>query len=197
MRKRNILLFGISNVGKTTVGIHLAQRLGYAVFDLDDEVKKYYMTTLEAFVNSDIRHAREKKRGQVIREIISKPEDKVFAISPIYYAANFNKYVLRPDVLAIELQDSPENIFQRLVFNDENDVIYKDDEYKNQHITHYLSDIKKDITFYKRSFSKITNKFDMNNDPVELVVDRIIKVYQLADRANMSESVIIKNLKRT
>ena len=37
----------------------------------------------------------------------------------------------------------------------------------------------------------------MNNDPVELVVDRIIKVYQLADRANMSESVIIKNLKRT
>ena len=185
MRKRNILLFGISNVGKTTVGIHLAQRLGYAFFDLEDEVKKYYMPTLEAFVNSDIRHTRDKKRGQVIREIMANPEDKVFAISPIYYAVNFNKYVSQEDVLAIELQDTPENIFDRLVFSDENDVIYQDDDYKNQHKKHYISDIKKDITWYKKSFSKITNKFFVNSDPVEMVVDRIIKAYQLADRVNL------------
>jgi len=109
----------------------------------------------------------------------------VFAISPIYYAVNFNKYVSQEDVLAIELQDTPENIFDRLVFSDENDVIYQDDDYKNQHKKHYISDIKKDITWYKKSFSKITNKFFVNSDPVEMVVDRIIKEYQLADRVNL------------
>lgn len=34
------------------------------------------------------------------------------------------------NVIAIELQDSKEHIFERLVFSDENDNAYKDDEYK-------------------------------------------------------------------
>lgn len=37
-----ILLFGISNVGKTETGKLLAKRLGYDFKDLDEEVKKYY-----------------------------------------------------------------------------------------------------------------------------------------------------------
>ena len=36
-----ILLFGVSCVGKSTVGEILAKKLGYKYFDLDDEVKKY------------------------------------------------------------------------------------------------------------------------------------------------------------
>ena len=36
-----ILLFGVSNVGKTTVGKQLAERLGYMFYDLDEEIKKY------------------------------------------------------------------------------------------------------------------------------------------------------------
>lgn len=35
-----ILLFGISNVGKTTIGTMLAKQLGYSFYDLDEEVKK-------------------------------------------------------------------------------------------------------------------------------------------------------------
>ena len=36
----NILLFGISNVGKSSTGKVLAQSLGFDFYDLDDEVKK-------------------------------------------------------------------------------------------------------------------------------------------------------------
>ncbi len=36
----NILLFGVSNVGKSVTGKLLAQRLEYDFYDLDDEVKK-------------------------------------------------------------------------------------------------------------------------------------------------------------
>jgi shikimate kinase len=34
-----ILLFGITNVGKTVTGARLAEKLGYSFFDLDEEIK--------------------------------------------------------------------------------------------------------------------------------------------------------------
>ena len=39
-----IILFGVSNVGKTTMGTRLAERLGYSFYDLDEEVKKEFHT---------------------------------------------------------------------------------------------------------------------------------------------------------
>lgn len=47
-------------------------------------------------------------------------------------------------MLPIELQDVPECILDRLVCNDENDRVYKDDEYKNAHRASYLRKIKED-----------------------------------------------------
>lgn len=177
--RMTILLFGVSNVGKTTVGGILAHRLGYDFYDLDDEVKKYYNTTLEDFVNTGTLLDRDRKRGCVIDMIMKKREDKVFVISPISYSQYFNRYLAREDVLAIELQDSLEHIFERLVFSDENDREYKDDEYKNAHKQYYISEIKKDILGYRRSFAKVENKFYMDNDTAEMVVERIIKEYRL------------------
>ena len=37
-------------------------------------------------------------------------EDTVVAVTPMYYSIWFNKYLKRDDVLAIELQDTPESI---------------------------------------------------------------------------------------
>ncbi len=174
-----ILLFGVSNIGKTTTGCKLAEHLGCRFYDLDDEVRKFYHVTLEEFVTSGTLSERDKKRGNVLQMIMAYPHDKVIAVSPIYYSSNFNRHITGENVLAIELQDSPLNIFDRLVFSDENDVIYKDDAYKNLHKKYYISDIKKDITYYKRSFSKIANKFQMNNDSVERVIERLIDSYGL------------------
>ena len=33
-----IMLFGVTNVGKTVTGNRLAEKLGYSFFDLDDEI---------------------------------------------------------------------------------------------------------------------------------------------------------------
>lgn len=48
----NIMLFGISCVGKTTVGKIMAEKLGYQFYDMDEETKKFYNCTLEDFVNA-------------------------------------------------------------------------------------------------------------------------------------------------
>ena len=172
----NILIFGVTNVGKSTTGELLAKRLGYAFYDLDEEVKRHCHMTLEQFVNTVWPYERDKTRGTILGKLLSSPVNKVIAVTPMYYSRCFNPYLSRPDVCAIELQDTPENIFNRLVFSDENDCVYKDDAYRDAHRSYYMREIRKDITYYKRSFQKIKNKFQMNGEPVEAVVERLIKM---------------------
>lgn len=47
--KMVILLFGLSNVGKTTTGRILAEKLGYTFLDLDAEIKNNYQMTVDEF----------------------------------------------------------------------------------------------------------------------------------------------------
>ena len=61
-----ILLFGVSNVGKTTIGKLLAERIGFGFCDLDDEVKSHLGMTLEKFVNTADIKWRDQKRGSII-----------------------------------------------------------------------------------------------------------------------------------
>lgn len=152
----NILLFGISNVGKSTTG------------------------RLLAFVHTVWPYERDKIRGEIIGKILQDQCHKVIAVTPMHYTRCFSKYLERDDLLAIELQDTPENIFERLVFNDENDQIYKDDEYRDAHRAYYLKEIKQDITYYKKSFSRIANKFQMNNETPEEVVRHLMEQFNLS-----------------
>ena len=175
-----ILLFGISNVGKSITGELLAKQLGYHFYDLDEEVKRRRQTTIETFVTTIILEERDYIRGNIIGEIFDEDtENKVIAITPMTFYDNFEDYLEYPDVLAIELRDTPDNIFNRLAFSDENDVLYFDDDYKNAHAKHYLDEIAKDLEWYGQCNKKVTNKFEMNGDIPEEVVSRLIAEYNL------------------
>lgn len=178
-----ILLFGICNVEKTTIGSLLAEKLGYAFYDLDEEVKREYNTTIEEFVHIKPLIVRDQKRGRVIKHVLKKDEDMVFTITPITHPDNFKSRLIAEDILLIELYDLPENIFDRLIFSDENDEAYEDDEYKNAHREYYLSEIKKDIDWYSpiNQTMGVKNRFFMNNDSPEVVVERLISDYRLLD----------------
>lgn len=178
-----ILLFGTSNVGKTTIGTMLAKQLGYSFYDLDEEVKKEFKMTLEEFVHTENLRWRDQKRGRIIKKILVQEENMVFAISPISYTDNFGKRITEDDILSIELVDTPANIFDRLVFSDTDDTIYKDEDYKNQRRDYYMSDIKSDLEWYGNVYSKIgiKNRFEINNDSPETAVKRLIKEYGLSE----------------
>lgn len=158
----NILLFGVSNVGKSVSGRLLAKHLNYTFYDLDDEVKKALNTTLEKFVSTGTLSERDAVRCRILRQLVCKTENKVIAVTPLSYIKDIRYLFSFPDVICIELTDSAENIFDRLVFSDENDIIYKDDDYKNQHRDHYLEEIQADLDWYGSVYSGIKNKFDIS-----------------------------------
>lgn len=171
-----IMIFGISNVGKTVTGEKLAAKLGYSFFDLDEEIKKRFQMTLENFMKEiPYSYERYKIKGKILKDLLNEhKENMVIAVSPIYYARFFNSLIDLEQVIAIELQDTEEHIFQRLVFSDENDNVYKDDTYKEQHKDYYINDIHEDIVYARKLFKKIENKYFMDNRSVDQVVDELI-----------------------
>ena len=171
-----IYLFGTSCVGKSTTGKMLAYRLGYIFYDMDEETKAFYNTTLEDFVNTGTLEQRDRKRFKLLQHLNKDTRDKVIAVTPISYMAPFRR-LLEKDALAIELVDTPEHIFNRIVFSDENDNLYQDDAYKNAHREAYLKEIKEDYNYYHPIW-RLEHQFDMNGDPPDEVVDRLVKWLQ-------------------
>lgn len=101
-------------------------------------------------------------------------DNMVIAVSPIYQARNFNSLVDMEQVIAIELQDSEKNIFERMVFCNENDSVYQDGAYKEEHKDYYIKNIHEDIINARKLFKKIKHKYFMNNRSVDQVVDELI-----------------------
>lgn len=147
---------------------------------MDDEIKQEYNITLEEFVSTDTLQERDKKRCRLLRTLVNKFGDKLIAVTPLSYVGAIIPIISSPDVLSIELIDTPQNIFIRLVFSDENDVIYKYDDYKNAHKDHYLADIQEDLSWYGSVYQNITNNFLIDDNLPEKVADEIIYLYHLA-----------------
>ena len=175
----NILLFGVSNVGKSISGRLLAVHLSYTFYDLDDEVKKDQHTTLEKFVSTGTLLERDAVRCRILNHLVCKAENKVIAVTPLSYIKDIEYLFSSPDVISIELTNSAENIFDRLVFSDENDVIYKDDDYKNRHRNHYLEEIQADLDWYGSVYANIKNRFDLSGMAPEEAVLKMTDVFHL------------------
>lgn len=171
-----IMLFGISNVGKTVTGEKLAKKLNYSFFDLDEEIKRRFQITLETFMKENpYSYERSKIKGGILKDLVKEHNDNmVIAVSPIFKSRFFNSLIVLEQVIAIELQDSEEHIFERLVFSDEDDNVYHDDAYKELHKAYYIKDIHQDIVYARKLFKKIKNKYFMNNQSVDYVVEELI-----------------------
>lgn len=69
--RSNIVLIGFMGTGKTTVGLKLADRLGWPMIDTDEEiVKKAGMSIPELFATHGEAHFRTLER-EVIRETLA------------------------------------------------------------------------------------------------------------------------------
>ena len=172
-RNTAILLFGVSNVGKTTTGRLLADQLNAKFYDLDEEIKTAYGMTLEMFTEEYNDHReRAYHKSMLLEQLIRNVRGcSVIAISPIFYEEYIHRAVCERQVIAIYLRDTPEHIFDRLVFSDEHDVVYADDEYKNKHKAYCLEDIRQDILAMDKVCRNIPWRYEMDGRTAETIAE--------------------------
>ena len=178
-----IAFFGITCVGKTTIGKIVANELQYDFFDLDAEMKSYYNDTILGIQRGCFGDALDAKKATVLKYILSGCGDRaVIAMSSIYYTVKYKLMFRNNKVFSILLQDSPENIVKRMVYTDDLDIVIKNPErdYKAE-----LKDIRYFISRYKKAFDRIEHKYDIAGNTADAaaneIIETIIKPYCVAN----------------
>ena len=81
--------------------------------------------------------------------------------------------IIKTDTISVELIDSLESIYDRILFYDENDELIPDSkEYRDSHEEYYKHVVKNDMTTSDLEYKKIP-KFDINNRKLEDIIDEL------------------------
>jgi len=153
-----IALFGVTCVGKTTIGKIISEKLGYEFYDLDSELKSFYNDTITNIFSEYIcGHTIDTKKAHVLQNILYKCVNKtVIAVSPIYYTNTYKQMFKDKNVFSIVLQDDPGSIADRMIYTDNDDNViegYKTDKKQEIRV------VKHFISQYKRAYSKIQQHY--------------------------------------
>jgi shikimate kinase len=152
-----IFIGGVACVGKTTIGARLADFLRRRFYDLDVETERFFGTSIERLQNSHLapdgfRHDVAKALQHVLS--LEESRSSVIALPPRGLMGPCWKVVQKvQDTVIIVLDDTPENILERVTFYDIDsrkiDRTLSDNERR-----HYIQEIRGDIGYFKRSWKK-------------------------------------------
>lgn len=167
--KLRLLIWGISNVGKTTIGRELSKILNYKCYDIDEEIIEIYGSIdnfQEIFPND---YDRFDEKENIMLDIIEKEKDNfIMIVSPIF-SISVIENILLTNTISIEIIDTPEAIYDRLIIEG-NDAF----EYKEKHKEYYMREITWDQTASYNLLADIP-KIDINNHNIKDSVDIVYK----------------------
>lgn len=153
----NVFLVGVACVGKTTIGTELAALLRVPFYDLDKVVEEFFGKPLARLQNEFLTtHSYRKVAVQALTDLLRRTEaqDWVIALPPSGLMYPFGREVRASGAWVVVLQDDPENILERITFYDDDSNLVKkrlSDRQKRLH----LREIKKDITYFKRTYRTV------------------------------------------
>ena len=162
-----LLIWGVSNIGKTTIGKELSAKLNCKFYDVDEEIIDIYgsIDNFQAIFPNDYDRFDEKE--ELMMNIIeSENNDFVMAVSPIY-SASVVEELLDTDTISIEIVDTPEAIYNRLILEGD-DVL----EYKEKHKEHYIQEIRWDQTASFNQFKNIP-KVHIDNQSINEAIETV------------------------
>lgn len=159
-----VFLIGISCVGKTTIGLSLAERLGYQFFDLDEEIERFFGTSIERLQNRFFTmHSFRNEAAKALAHILNRPHsrDCVIALPPSGLMGGYLRAVKKAGGITVVLNDKPENILQRITFYDmDSRPIEKKLAAEEKRL--YLREIKKDITYFRKTYKRAHLQVDIS-----------------------------------
>ena len=162
-----LLIWGVSNIGKTTIGKELSKKLNCKFYDVDDEIIDIYGSIdnfQEIFPNDYDRF--DEKEELMMNIIDTENKDFIMAVSPIF-SSSVVEELLDTDTISIEIIDTPEAIYDRLILEGD-DVL----EYKESHKEHYMQEIKWDQVASFNEFKDIP-KVHVDNQTINEAVETV------------------------
>ena len=162
-----MIIWGVSNIGKTTIGKELSKKLNCKFYDVDDEIIDIYGSIdnfQEIFPNDYDRF--DEKEELMMNIIDTENKDFIMAVSPIFSSSVVDE-LLDTDTISIEIIDTPEAIYDRLIFEGDDAL-----EYKERHKEHYMQEIKWDQV---ASFNELKDipKVYIDNQTINEAVETI------------------------
>jgi len=158
-----IFITGVGCVGKTTIGSILSSRLGYCFFDLDEEVERFFGTSIERLQNKFLTiHSYRNEAAKALIHILAQANsrDCVIALPPSGLMGGFLRVVKKAAEISVVLTDTPENILNRITFYDiDSRLIKKRLTQKERRL--YLREIKKDITYFRKTYDRADMQVDI------------------------------------
>jgi len=84
-KKMKLLIWGVSNIGKTTIGRELSRKLQCKFYDVDEEIMNIYgsIDNFQDIYPNDYDRFDEKEE-LMLNIIESETEDFIMAVSPIF-----------------------------------------------------------------------------------------------------------------
>lgn len=172
-----VYLVGVTCVGKTTVGRLLAKRLDYDFLDFDEETKREFKKPLLALHNQCFNNKgyRDFTKPLLARLLKEHPSDVVIAMPPGGLFREYKSILDRehPDVVTVWMKDSANNIFNRLIFTDDEDNLITEPVINEDNAQWYLNDVRGDLEYYRRTHSKATVHFDVAGRCAEDAADAL------------------------
>ncbi|MCP4290039.1 MAG: hypothetical protein GY792_37440 [Gammaproteobacteria bacterium] len=171
-----VFLTGVSCVGKTTVGLRLAELMGLSFFDLDMEIEQFFGMSIERLQQKYLMpHDFRKEAAKALSNILDKPESRqaVIALPPSGLMGGYLAVIKKTQGLKVALLDRPERILGRVVFYDV-DSRRMDKRLTNEERPLYLKEIKKDITYFKKSYTRADLQVSIEDMDVEQAAHHIL-----------------------
>lgn len=162
--KKIIAIVGLMGVGKTTIGMKIAKKLGYYFIDSDHEIEDHeHRSISEIFSQSGEKHFREVEK-KIIKEIISRDEKIVLSLGGGAFMDDEIREILKEKTITIWFYAEVEDILHRIGHKNNRPLLNKVDKRKT------LEELSA-----KRSstYSEADLKFDTSSENIESLMNKI------------------------
>jgi shikimate kinase len=171
-----VFLTGVSCVGKTTIGRRLAELMGLNFFDIDTEIERFFGMSIERLQRTYwMPHDFRKEAAKALSHLLEKPESQqaVIALPPSGLMGGYLAVVKKTRGLKVALRDTPERILDRIVFYDV-DSRPMDKRLTDKERPLYLKEIKKDISYFKKSYTRADLQVSIEDRDVEQAAHHLL-----------------------
>lgn len=168
-----IAIIGLMGVGKTTLGLKLANKLGYYFIDSDQEIEDRQKRSIREIFDTDGEKYFRNIEKNVIKEVILRQENIVLSLGGGAFMNDEVRAQLKENAIVIWLDASINNILHRVGYKNNRPLL---NEVNKRKVLEKLMLERKPI------YAQADLKFNTGVENQEMVVNKIVKEIENHDK---------------